>query len=269
MIQGLIMRLEHLESSNMALRTEVRELTHRVAKIEEENLSLKRQLDDNKEQDALHHPPDETLHAEIIDIKNKQEEIRSQQATFKHETKTHINSWAQVVRGRDKVPSPPLAVVEEVVQAKLMEEQTRRARELNLKVRGLPLPLPSSDPMVIGTSFLRDHLDLQDVALDRAWLGSDSTLFLRFRLQLIDFGPSELRESCFPFLVRSSWTKISPDHRLRSSNAPGSKLQQHARQGNGQSSRTSKQSSRTLSHPGGYHVLGFPNDGPVGRDDRA
>jgi hypothetical protein len=36
MIQGLIMRLERLESSNMALRTEVRELTHRVAKIEEE-----------------------------------------------------------------------------------------------------------------------------------------------------------------------------------------------------------------------------------------
>jgi hypothetical protein len=62
-----------------------------------------------------------------------------------------------------------------------MEERTRRARELNLKVRGLPLPLPSSDPMVIGTSFLRDNLDLQDVTLDRAWMGSDSTLFLRFR----------------------------------------------------------------------------------------
>jgi hypothetical protein len=49
MTQGLIMRLECLESSNMALQTEVGELTHKVAKIEEENLSLKRQLDDNKE----------------------------------------------------------------------------------------------------------------------------------------------------------------------------------------------------------------------------
>jgi hypothetical protein len=62
-----------------------------------------------------------------------------------------------------------------------MEERTRRARELNLKVRGLPLPLPSSDPMVVGTLFLRDNLDLPDVTLDRAWLGFDSTLFLRFR----------------------------------------------------------------------------------------
>jgi hypothetical protein len=124
-------------------------------------------------------PPSDSLHAEILDLKNKQEEIRSQQTTFKHETKTHINSWAQVVRGRDK--PPPLATVEEVVQAKLMEERTRRARELNLKVRGLPLPLPSSDPMVVGTLFLKDNLDLLDVTLDRAWLGSDSTLFLRFR----------------------------------------------------------------------------------------
>jgi hypothetical protein len=46
------------------------ELTHRVTKIEEENLSLKRQLDE--EQDAPHHPHDETLCAKIIDIKNKQ-----------------------------------------------------------------------------------------------------------------------------------------------------------------------------------------------------
>jgi hypothetical protein len=83
---------------------------------------------------------------EILDLKNKQEEIRSQQVAFKHETKTHINSWAHVVRGRDKVPPPPLATIEEVVQAKLMEECTRRAQELNLKVRGLPLPLPSFRP---------------------------------------------------------------------------------------------------------------------------
>jgi hypothetical protein len=74
-----------------------------------------------------------------------------------------------------------LAIVEEVVQAKLMEERTRHARELNLKVRGLPLPLPSSNPMVVGTLFLRDNLDLPDVTLDRAWLGSNSTLFLQFR----------------------------------------------------------------------------------------
>jgi hypothetical protein len=76
MIKDLIMRLEHLEPSNLALRTEVRELIHRVAKIEE-NLSLKRKLN-NKEQDALHHPPGDTLCTEIIDLKYKHEEIRSQ-----------------------------------------------------------------------------------------------------------------------------------------------------------------------------------------------
>jgi hypothetical protein len=47
------------------------------------------------------------------------------------------------------------------------------------------------------------------------------------------------------------------------------RLQLHARQGNGQSLGTSEQSSETLFHLGGYLDLGLPNDGPVGRDDRA
>jgi hypothetical protein len=81
----------------------------------------------------------------------------------------------------DKVPPPSLAAVEEMVQAKLVEERTRWAWEPNLKVRGLPLPLPSSNPMVIRTSFLRNNLDLQDKTLDKAWMGSDSTLFLWFK----------------------------------------------------------------------------------------
>jgi hypothetical protein len=182
-MQGLILRIERLESSNLALRAMVGELTHGVAKIEEENLSLKKKLNDNKKQYAPpHHPPGDTLHKEIIDLKNKQEEIKSQQAAFKQET--HINSWAQVVRGRDKVPPPPpppLAAIKEVVQAKTIEERTKRAQELNLKVRGLPLPIPSSNTMVIETSFLNDNIGIQNVTLDRAWMGSNSTLFLRFR----------------------------------------------------------------------------------------
>lgn len=75
MIKGLIMRLEHLEPSNMALQREVRELTHMVTKIEE-NISFKKQPNDNKGQDALHNPLGDTLRAGIIDLK---EEIRSQQ----------------------------------------------------------------------------------------------------------------------------------------------------------------------------------------------
>ena len=42
------------------------------------------------------------------------------------------------------------------------------------------MPLTSSDPMVVGTLFLNEKLDLQDVTIDIAWLGYDSTLFLRF-----------------------------------------------------------------------------------------
>jgi len=84
-----------------------------------------------------------------------------------------------VVPAKDKTPTP-LAIVEEVVQAKLVEERTRQARELNLKVRGLPLPHSYRDPMEVGARFLQDTLSLPDIALDGAWLGDDPTLFFRF-----------------------------------------------------------------------------------------
>ncbi|KAH9287680.1 hypothetical protein KI387_031797, partial [Taxus chinensis] len=70
--------------------------------------------------------------------------------------------------------------VEEVVQAKLVEERNRRARELNLKVRELPTPPPSSDPLSLASNFITNKLGLPEVHIDRAWLG-DSTLFLRFK----------------------------------------------------------------------------------------
>jgi hypothetical protein len=35
--------------------------------------------------------------------------------------------------------------------------------------------------MEVGARFLQDTLSLPDIALDRAWLGYDSTLFLRFQ----------------------------------------------------------------------------------------
>lgn len=84
-----------------------------------------------------------------------------------------------MVKGKDK--APPLIAVEEVVQEKLVEERTQRARQLNLKVRGLPTPPPSADPMELGNRFICDTLDIPDITLDKAWLGQDSTLFLRFR----------------------------------------------------------------------------------------
>jgi hypothetical protein len=109
---------------------------------------------------------------------HKHEEMRTQQTTLKQETKSHIQSWAQVVKGKTR---PPLGKVKEVVQAKLREEHTKRARELNLKIKGLPLPLPSPDPIQVGTIFLRDNLDLSNITLESAWFGTDSTLFIWFR----------------------------------------------------------------------------------------
>lgn len=142
--------------------------------MEANNVSHKKIIHESKELENLH-PPNDTMHAEILDLKSKQEEIQSQQATFKQETETHINSWAQVVRAKDKTPTPH-AAVEEVV-----EECTRRARELNLKVRGLPLPHSSPNPMEVGARFPQDTLSFLDIALDKAWLGYNSTLFLRIQ----------------------------------------------------------------------------------------
>ena len=119
--------METLESSNQALIREVDELRNRVVVMEGENGSLKQLLRDNKEKAVHHHPSNDNLHAELLDLKNKQEEIKAQQVAFKQEIETHINSWAQVARGRDTPLAPPLAAVEEVVQSKLMEECTRKA----------------------------------------------------------------------------------------------------------------------------------------------
>ena len=84
--------------------------------------------------------------------------------------------------GEGKRQDPPLTEVKEVVQAKVREERTRRGRELNLKIRGLPLPLPSLDPIQVGTIFLRDNLDLPDITLESAWFGTNYTIFIQFRL---------------------------------------------------------------------------------------
>ena len=75
--------METLESSNQALIREVDELRNRVVVMESENGSLKQLLRNNKEQAVHHHPSNDNLHAELLDFKNKQEEIKAQQATFK------------------------------------------------------------------------------------------------------------------------------------------------------------------------------------------
>jgi hypothetical protein len=54
--------------------------------------------------------------------------------------------------------------------------------ELHLKVKGLPLPSPSSNPLQVGTLFLWDNLEILDLTLESAWYGADSSLFICFSL---------------------------------------------------------------------------------------
>ena len=58
------------------------------------------------------------------------------------------------------------------MHAKIIEERTRWARELNHNVWVLPLPHPFLDLVDVGAMFLSDTIDLLGVTLERAWLGS-------------------------------------------------------------------------------------------------
>ncbi len=64
-----------------------------------------------------------------------------------------------------------------MVQGKIEDERVRRVRELNLRVHGLP---PTLDPLVVGHTFLCDHLGLIDIKLDRCWVGHGDILFVKF-----------------------------------------------------------------------------------------
>jgi hypothetical protein len=41
-----------------------------------------------------------------------------------------------------------------------------------------PRPSTTSNPMLMGTFFLHDTLDLKDISLERDWVGANSTLFI-------------------------------------------------------------------------------------------
>ena len=95
-VKQMLKKLESLEAKNGRLRLEVGSLAARVSEVEGDNLSLKKMIQESKEQDSSH-PQNKALHSEIQDLRTKQEEIKSQQAFFKQETESHINSWVQVV----------------------------------------------------------------------------------------------------------------------------------------------------------------------------
>ena len=151
--------------------------------LHEEVLELKQLVFEVKNQENVH------LQNPLVDCPNLQlefrtlqEELKSQQALLKQEIETHrktLDSWVDVVRKREQPLQ--LVEVEEVIQSKLNEECLRRTRELNLRVRGLPPPEASLGQLHIDTSFLHNTSDLKDITLERAWMGPNSTLLLRFR----------------------------------------------------------------------------------------
>ena len=82
-----------------------------------------------------------------------------------------LNSWVHVVQGRSKLPQH--IEVEEVVEAKLLEEHTKLVQELNMKVRWHPTPSsPPSNPMQTMVYFLRDTLRLPKSTLESVWFVS-------------------------------------------------------------------------------------------------
>jgi hypothetical protein len=56
------------------LQAEVRFLSSRVSQVESKNLSLRQMLQENQVQNTLQ-PPNDVIHAKILDLKNKHEEI--------------------------------------------------------------------------------------------------------------------------------------------------------------------------------------------------
>jgi chromosome segregation ATPase len=165
-VKYLMRKVDSLDKENKQLHEEVSELKQLVFKIK------------NQENAHLQNPPADCPNLQS-EIRTLQDELKSQQALLKQETKTQqktLNSWVEVVKKREQPPQ--LAEVEGVIQAKLNEERLRRTRELNLRVRGLPPSEASSDPLQIGTSFLHNTLDLKDITLERAWMGPNSTLLL-------------------------------------------------------------------------------------------
>jgi hypothetical protein len=122
--------------------------------------------------------------------------------------------------------------------------------------------------MVIETSFLGDHLNLQDVALDRAWMGSNSTLFLRFKSAANRLEDLRAKRKLF-----SLPSKIFLDEDLTKSQVAELKCSREQvtiklQAGKWAVLRNLRAIIRDSFPLGGYHVLGLPNDGPARRDNR-
>ncbi|KAH9297470.1 hypothetical protein KI387_029152 [Taxus chinensis] len=150
------------------------------------------------------------------------------------------------------------------MQAKLIEERTRRDRELNLKVRGLPPPTPTQDPLTVGNSFITDTLGIPNITLERAWVCYDSTLFIRFKTAF-----DRLRALRAKRVLFSRPDKIFLDEDLTKTQVGELKhSREQVKQVNGRLSGISGLLLETLLLLVGSPAKGLPNDGPSGRGVR-
>jgi hypothetical protein len=85
------------------LQAEVRTLSSRVLEVESENLSLRKLLNENQVQDTLK-PPNDALHAEILDLKNQQEEIGINRPLLNRKPRRILNHGHRWLRVRTRTP---------------------------------------------------------------------------------------------------------------------------------------------------------------------
>jgi phage shock protein A len=89
----LAAQIQNFSKLKEKLQANIHTLSNKILEVEYEKLILKQMLPENEAQKALH-PSSDALHVEILDLKNKQEEIQAQRVIFKQEIETHITSWA-------------------------------------------------------------------------------------------------------------------------------------------------------------------------------
>ena len=179
--QRLCDRISKLESDNIQLREQVSSLSITISELRCATTSnadqFQRFSDTFTNETAGLQTNISSIIAQLegLDaIKEQQSVIAAKHSSLISDTEQKVKSWASICSNS---VSQPLASIDKMVQGKIEDERVRRARELNLRVRGLSSTL---DPLTAGRSFLCDQLGLTDIALDRCWFGYEGVLFIRF-----------------------------------------------------------------------------------------
>lgn len=158
------------------------------------------------------HLPNDVLHAEILNLKSKQEEIRSQQVTFKQGWDRSILGHG-LFRGRIKI-LPLSQQLRRWCKQNLWKNTPYRQENWISRWEVTPYLTPLQIILwkwgLKEAKFLWDTLSLPYMALDRAWLGYNSTLFLRFRIGSDWLCILVAKRKLFLFPTGFSWTRPHP-----------------------------------------------------------